>query len=103
MYLVFECATHGCLRVCCRSDVFGLTVPLLTTSAGVKLGKSAGNSVWLNEELTSSYAFYQHFYRTPDVDVERFLRLLTFIPLDDVAEVSVWRRARALCSRVTRA
>ena len=58
-------------------EVFGLTLPLLTTSAGEKLGKSAGNAVWLSADLTSPYELYQHFLHTHDTDVDRFLSLFS--------------------------
>ena len=52
-------------------EVFGLTVPLVTSSAGDKLGKTAGNAVWLNREKTSPFDLYQFFLRQPDSSVER--------------------------------
>lgn len=54
-------------------DAYGLTLPLLTTAAGEKFGKSAGNAVWLDPERTSPYELYQFFFRSEDADVERFL------------------------------
>jgi len=63
------------------ADVFGLTVPLLTTASGEKFGKSAGNAVWLDPQRTSPFQFYQFFFRTADVDVMRFLRLFTFMDM----------------------
>ena len=64
-----------------------MTLPLLTTSTGEKLGKSVGNAVWLSPEKTSPYEFYQFFVRTKDQDVEEFLKYFTFLPLDEVARV----------------
>ena len=58
-------------------EVYGLTLPLLTTSAGEKLGKSAGNAVWLSADLTPPYDLYQHFLHTRDEDVDRFLKLFS--------------------------
>lgn len=52
-------------------DVYGLTVPLLTTSMGDKLGKTAGNAVWLNRNKTSPFEFYQYFLRLADNSIER--------------------------------
>lgn len=66
---------------------FGLTVPLLTTAAGEKFGKSAGNAIWLDPELTSPFDLYQFMVRTADADVERYLKLFTFIPLEGIVEV----------------
>ncbi|KAF2205961.1 tyrosyl-tRNA synthetase [Delitschia confertaspora ATCC 74209] len=64
--------------------LFGLTTPLLTTASGEKFGKSAGNAVWLDPEMMSSYDLYQYFLRTSDADVERYLKLFTFIPLEHI-------------------
>lgn len=68
-------------------DPMGFTVPLLTTSSGEKFGKSAGNAVWLAREMMSSYDLYQHFLRLSDSDVERYLKMLTFLPMTEIAEV----------------
>jgi len=65
----------------------GLVWPLLTTADGAKFGKSAGNAVWLDAGMTSPYAYYQYWFNAADDDVERFLRLFTFLPLDEVAAV----------------
>ncbi len=64
-------------------DIFGLTSPLLTTSDGRKMGKSASGAVWLNAEMLSPYAFWQFWRNTTDADVGRFLRLYTELPLDE--------------------
>lgn len=61
-----------------------MTVPLLTSTTGEKLGKSAGNAVWLSG---SSYQLYQHLLAVPDQDVEALLTSLTFLPLPEVTEV----------------
>ncbi len=66
----------------------GLVWPLLTTADGAKFGKSAGNAVWLDASMTSPYAYYQYWFNAADADVERFLRLFTFLPLGDIAEVA---------------
>jgi len=68
-------------------QLHGLVWPLLTTADGAKFGKSAGNAVWLDETMTSPYAYYQYWFNAADADVERFLRLFTFLPLADVAAV----------------
>lgn len=52
-------------------EVYGLTLPLVTTSVGDKLGKTAGNAVWLNRDRTSPFELYQFFLRQPDASVER--------------------------------
>jgi tyrosyl-tRNA synthetase len=64
---------------------FALTTPLMTTSSGVKMSKSEGNAPWLDPELTSPYDYYQYWRNTEDADVGRFLRLFTFLPLDEIA------------------
>ena len=67
--------------------VFVLVWPLLTTADGAKFGKSAGNAVWLDATMTSPYAYYQYWFNAADADVDRFLRLFTFLPLGRIAEV----------------
>ncbi|SPD73957.1 Tyrosine--tRNA ligase [uncultured Desulfobacterium sp.] len=64
--------------------VHGLTLPLLTTSAGIKMGKTHKGAVWLDPELTSPYHYYQYWINQDDRDVERFLALFTLIPMDEV-------------------
>ncbi|KAL7270516.1 tyrosyl-tRNA synthetase [Rhizina undulata] len=66
---------------------YGLTVPLLTTSSGAKFGKSAGNAVWLDENLTSPFELYQYFVRLPDEVMERYLKMFTLLPLPIISEV----------------
>jgi len=66
---------------------FGLVWPLLTTADGSKFGKSAGNAIWLDAELTSPYAYYQYWLNAADADVVRFLKLFTFLELDRIAEL----------------
>lgn len=63
---------------------FGLTAPLLTTSSGAKFGKSAGNAIWLDHEMTSTFDLYGYFLRTSDEDVERYLKLFTFKPIEEI-------------------
>ncbi|KUJ18977.1 uncharacterized protein LY89DRAFT_508940 [Mollisia scopiformis] len=65
-------------------EPFGFTVPLLTSSSGQKFGKSAGNAVWLDEEQTSSFELYKYFLGTADADVEKYLQMFTFMPLEDI-------------------
>lgn len=65
-------------------EPFGFTVPLLTTSSGQKFGKSAGNAIWLDKEQTSSFELYKYFLCTADADVEKYLRMFTFMPLEDI-------------------
>ena len=68
-------------------DPMGFTVPLLTTSSGEKFGKSAGNAIWIDPNLTSSYDLYQFFLRSADEDVEKYLKLLTFMPLPKISSI----------------
>ncbi|OBT64198.1 hypothetical protein VE03_06833 [Pseudogymnoascus sp. 23342-1-I1] len=63
---------------------FGFTVPLLTTAAGAKFGKSAGNAVWLDKELTSTFELYGFWMRQADADMPRYLRYFTFIPSPEI-------------------
>jgi tyrosyl-tRNA synthetase len=63
---------------------YGFTVPLLTTSSGVKFGKSAGNAIWLDKDQTSSFDLYGFFVRQSDEDVSRYLKLFTFMPIPEI-------------------
>ncbi|KAI5120300.1 hypothetical protein M0805_005804 [Coniferiporia weirii] len=65
----------------------GLTTPLLTTASGAKFGKSEGNAVWLDSRLTSVLDFYQFFLRTADADVGKYLRMFTFLPLEEISSI----------------
>lgn len=69
------------------ATMFGLTVPLLTTSTGAKFGKSAGNAVWLDPFRTSPYDLYGYLVRRSDEEVEGLLKRLTFMPLSTIATV----------------
>ena len=69
-------------------EVFVLSTSLITDSKGEKIGKSAGNAVWVNEEKTSPYEYYQYFRNTPDDLVEKFLKIFTEIPLDEIEKLS---------------
>ncbi len=66
-----------------EGEIFGLTSPLLTTSDGRKMGKSAGGAVWLNGEMLSPFEFWQFWRNTTDADVGRFLKLYTELPVDE--------------------
>jgi tyrosyl-tRNA synthetase len=66
------------------NEAFGLTTPLLTTSSGAKMGKTAAGAVWLNEDQLSPYDYWQYWRNTEDADVGRFLRLFTELPLDEI-------------------
>lgn len=64
--------------------VHAVTVPLLTTASGAKMGKTAGNAVWLDANRTSPYEFYQYWINTDDRDVARFLACFTFLPMAEI-------------------
>ena len=68
--------------------VHAATVPLLTTANGVKMGKTAGNTVWIDANRISSYEFYQDWINTDDWDVARFLACFTFLPLDEIRRLA---------------
>ncbi|MET2827203.1 tyrosine--tRNA ligase [Mesorhizobium shangrilense] len=69
------------------AQLYALTTPLLTTSSGAKMGKSASGAVWLDAEMLSPYEFWQYWRNTEDADVGRFLKLYTTLPLDEVARL----------------
>ena len=69
-------------------EAFVLSTALITDSNGNKIGKSAGNAVWVNEDKTTPYEYYQYFRNTPDELVEKFLKIFTEIPLEEIAELS---------------
>ena len=68
-------------------QVHALTYPLLTTSSGAKMGKTAAGAIWLDPELLSPYEYYQYWINNEDADVERFLALFTFLPMEQVREL----------------
>ena len=68
-------------------EVYGMTFTLLTTSEGKKMGKTEKGAIWLNEEKTSSYDFYQYWRNIGDPEVIKCLKLLTFLPMDDIREL----------------
>ncbi|PYE88212.1 tyrosine--tRNA ligase [Phyllobacterium leguminum] len=70
------------------AQFYALTSPLLTTSSGAKMGKSATGAVWLNADLVSPYAFWQYWRNTEDADVERFLKLYTTLPLGEITRLA---------------
>ena len=71
-----------------QKSVFGLTTPLVTTASGAKMGKSAQGAIWLNSDRLSPYDFWQYWRNTEDEDVDRFLKLFTELPLDEIARLS---------------
>ncbi|MDD6204064.1 MAG: tyrosine--tRNA ligase [Firmicutes bacterium] len=77
-----------------HKDAFALTFTLLTNSEGKKMGKTQAGAVWLDPNKTSPYDFYQYWRNIDDADVEKCLKLLTFLPLDEIAELCAFRDER---------
>ena len=71
-------------------DAHAMTITLLTDSEGKKMGKTAGNAVWLDAEKTSPYEFYQYWRNVGDSDVLKCIRMLTFIPLEKIDDMDKW-------------
>ena len=71
-------------------DAHAMTITLLTDSQGHKMGKTAGNAVWLDPNKTSPYEFYQYWRNVGDGDVLKCIRMLTFLPLEQIDEMSSW-------------
>jgi len=69
---------------------YGITFPLITTSSGSKMGKTAKGAIWLDKEKTSSYDYFQFWVNTDDKDVIRFLLLFTFLPVDEINTIKDW-------------
>lgn len=78
---------HEYIHKVTGQEVYGLTVPLVTSSTGDKLGKTGGNAVWLSRDRTSPFELYQYFLRQPDSAVEKYLKLFTFLSLAEVDQV----------------
>lgn len=74
-----------------KADLFGLTCPLITTSSGAKMGKTASGAVWLNEERLTPYDYYQYWRNTEDPDVGRFLRLFTDLAIEEIEKLEALR------------
>jgi len=74
-----------------NAQFFALTAPLITTSSGAKMGKTAAGAVWLNADLVSPYEYWQYWRNTEDADVERFLKLFTVLPLGEIARLAALR------------
>jgi tyrosyl-tRNA synthetase len=76
-----------------NAQLFALTAPLLTTSSGAKMGKTAAGAVWLNADRVSPYDYWQYWRNTEDGDVGRFLKLFTVLPLDEIAKLAALQGA----------
>jgi len=70
------------------AQLFALTSPLITTSSGAKMGKTAAGAVWLDPDMVSPYAYWQYWRNTEDGDVARFLKLFTILPLDEIGRLA---------------
>ena len=81
------------IRKKCGKEVFVLSTSLITDANGNKIGKSAGNAVWVNEDKTTPYEYYQYFRNTPDDLVEKFLKIFTEIPLSEIDELAMKKGA----------
>ena len=75
-------------------QLYALTCPLITTSSGAKMGKTAQGAVWLNADMLSPYEYWQFWRNTEDGDVGRFLKLFTELPLDEIARLEALGRQR---------
>ena len=71
-------------------DAHAMTITLLTDSHGMKMGKTAGNAVWLDPNKTSPYDFYQYWRNVDDADVLKCIRMLTFLPLSEIDQMATW-------------
>jgi tyrosyl-tRNA synthetase len=71
-----------------NAQLFALTAPLITTSSGAKMGKTAAGAVWLNPDMLSPYDYWQYWRNTEDGDVTRFLKLFTILPLDEIGRLA---------------
>jgi tyrosyl-tRNA synthetase len=80
-------------RMGVKTPLHALTCPLLTTSSGAKMGKTAAGAVWLNETQLSAYDYWQYWRNTEDADVGRFLKLFTTLPMERIAELEALQGA----------
>ncbi len=76
------------------ADAHAMTITLLTDSQGKKMGKTAGNAVWLDPNKTSPFEFYQYWRNVGDADVMKCIRMLTFIPIEQIEEIEAWDDSR---------
>jgi tyrosyl-tRNA synthetase len=75
-------------------DAYAMTITLLTDSQGKKMGKTAGNAVWLDPNKTTPFEFYQYWRNVGDADVMKCIRMLTFIPIETIDEMDRWEDSR---------
>jgi tyrosyl-tRNA synthetase len=76
-------------------ELFGVTSPLLTTTSGAKMGKTASGAMWLNPDMLSPYDYWQYWRNTEDGDVERFLKLFTELPLKEIGKLAKMQGAES--------
>jgi len=82
------------IRKVTGKDSHAITFPLITTSLGHKMGKTEKGTIWLDKKLTSPYEYYQYWVNSDDADLERFLKLFTFLPLEEISVVENLTDAR---------
>ena len=82
------------IRIKERKPAYAMTFTLLTTSDGKKMGKTAKGAVWLDENKTSPYEFYQYWRNIDDADVEKYLKLLTYLPVEEIEELCRYKDER---------
>ena len=82
-------------------DAYAMTITLLTDSQGKKMGKTAGNAVWLDANKTSPFDFYQYWRNVDDADVMKCIRMLTFLPLEQIDEMATWKDAQLNTAKET--
>jgi tyrosyl-tRNA synthetase len=75
------------IRKVAAKDAHAVTFPLITTSLGQKMGKTEKGTIWLDKNLTTPYDYYQYWINCDDADLERFLKLFTFLPLEEISMV----------------
>lgn len=102
-------AGHDLISRVKGAQCYGLTVPLMKSETGDKLGKSAGNTVWLDSDFTSPFEFYQFFLRIPDGEVENYLKMYTFLSLGELQQLmenhkskpEAWKAQKKLAEQLT--
>ncbi len=85
-----------------REEVYGMTFTLLTTKEGKKMGKTENGAVWLDPEKTSPYEFFQYWRNVDDADVINCMKLLTFMPIEEIAGDGAAGRAASEINRPRR-
>lgn len=85
--MIFLTVTHFFFLLHKLKLYIGLTIPLITTESGDKYGKSAQNAIWLNSDRTSPFELYQFFIRSEDSDMEKLLKIFTFLSLPEITEL----------------